>query len=364
MKLGNRGQMRVVEAMIACVILIIGISTTAYFSSVFTAEEGGEIEEAGQGVLCVLDNTDLIKQIIQNDVGWESKLKCLLETLLPPDTFYNLTLVSGLTGQPIAAVTNMIGQDPSLSLDAVSLQQITTISLPLARVEYRELDVILVIDRSGSMDDKEPGDQYSKFYYAKEAAMAFVGQLNASKDRVGIVSFAGDDDQYSDDDATLDSPLTNNLEEVKTVINNLRIIGPVARTNMGAGFAKANEEFMAHNRSGAICAVIFVSDGVANRPCPHYPMHTGDEPCPVAQQYARNESKKLSDNDVLIYTIGLGAETWRFDEQLLKDIQTSGYYYAPSGKDLMDIYMAIAQDLLFAVKYEIVVLTLTLVKAE
>lgn len=357
--------MRVVEAMVACVILIVGLSTTAYFSSVFTAVEGGDLEEAGQGVLQVLSNTDLIKQVIQNEGGWESRLRSLLKTLLPPDTFYNLTLMSGLRGQPIAVITNTLGQGPPSSQNAVSLQRIITVSLPLARVEYRELDIILAIDRSGSMNDKEPGDDYSKFYYAKEAAKAFVDQLNASKDRVGLVSFSGDNDNYSYDDATLESPLTNNFQEVKYKIGNLTTWW---RTNMGEPFIKASEEFMAYNRSSAIKVIILLSDGMANEPHFDEPSemhanHYGSTPCPVAQQYARNESKKVSDRGVLIYTIGLGADTYRFDEQLLKEIQTDGYYYAPSGEDLMDIYMAIAQDILFEVRYEIVILTLTLVKA-
>jgi len=352
MRLGNGGQMRVVEAMIACVILIIGLSATTYFSGIFTTEEGGDVEEVGQGVLHVLDNTDLIKQIIQNEGNWESKIKTLLETLLPPDTFYNLTLVSGLTGQSFAVITNMMGHDSSLSLNAVSLQQVITISLPLARNEYRELDVMLIIDRSGSMNEKEYGDVYPKIYYAKEAAKVFVDQLNASKDIVGLASFS--------DGASLDSSLTNNFGEVKSKIDSLTASG---YTNMGGGINKANGEFSSHGREGTFWAIILVSDGMANRPCPHDPVCDPYVGCPYAREYTRNETQIASGMGVAIYTIGLGSNTSSFDEGLLKEIQTNGYYYAPSAGDLTDIYMAIAQDLLFTVKYEIVVLTLILVKA-
>jgi len=352
MKMGNGGQMRVVEAMIACVILIIGLSTTAYFSSVFTTEEGGDIEEAGQGVLHVLDSTDLIKQVILNEGDWESKLKSLLETLLPPDTLYNLTLVSGLTDQPIAVITNMMGQDPSLSLDAVSLQQVITVSLPLARIEQRELDVMLIIDRSGSMNEKEYGDPNPKIYYAKEAAKTFVDQLNASKDRVGLASFS--------DTASLDIALTSNFGQVKSKIDSLTVSG---YTNIGGGVNKANAEFSSNGREGTLWAIILLSDGMANRPCPHVPTCDPYKGCDYARDYARNESHTASEMGTVIYTIGLGSDTKSFDEGLLKEMQTNGYYYAPSGQDLMDIYMAIAQDLLFAVKYDIVIITLTLVKA-
>jgi len=363
--------MRIVEAMIASIIIIVGISTTSHFASVFTTKEGGDLEDDGQRVLSVLDNTDLISDIIDNEGNWKSKLRTLLETLLPIDTFYNLTMVSGLTGQPIGEpVTNAEGQDLSSSRDAVSLQQVVTISMPPARIAQRELDVILAIDRSDSMNDTEPGRQHCKFYYVKEAAKAFVDQLDPTKDRVGLVSFSGDNDSYSDDDATLEWPLTNDFQQVKSTIENLTIGG---RTNMGEAFVKADGEFMAQNRSSAVQAVIFLSDGMANEP--HFEEaleihanHTGDTPCPLAQQYARNESERVKYRGVIIYTIGLGAETTDFDEQLLIEIQTDeirtdGYYYAPLSEELTDIYRAIAEDLLLDVRYDFVVITLTLVKA-
>jgi len=96
--------------------------------------------------------------------------------------------------------------------------------------------------------------------------------------------------------------------------------------------------------------MILLSDGVANRPYNET----------YAKEYARSQAEIAA--GVIIYTIGLGDPSY-FDEELLKEIQTNGYYYAPSAEDLTDIYLAIAEDLLFIVKYEIVVLTLTLVKA-
>jgi hypothetical protein len=344
-KLDNSGQMRIIEAMIACVILIFGIFATSYFSSVFTTVEGGELEESGQSVIHVLENTDLIKQIVQNESNWESKLKSLIGTLLPPGTLYNLTLASLLTSQTFAAVTNIQEQSISPNLDAVSIQSVITISLPLTRVEQKKLDVMLIIDRSTSMS------QENKIYYAKQAATTFIDQLNSSRDRVGLVSYS--------DTATLNSILTDNFQYVKTQINSLF---PYGYTNIGEGVKKSNDEFLAHNRTDALHAMILLTDGVANRPCPHSPPHVTTT-CPVARQYALDESIISQSRDILIYTIGLGSNKSDFDEDLLKDMQTNGYYYAPSGEDLEAIYMAIAQDLLFAVKYDIVVMTLTLIKA-
>ena len=340
MKLGNRGQMRVVEAMIACVILIVGLSATTYFSNVFTTEEGGDLEEVGQNILHVLDNTDLIKQIIQNEDNWESKLKSLVKTLLPPDTSYSLTLVSGLTGQPIAAITNMMGQGSPSSLNAVSLQRIITISLPLTRIEQKELDVMLVIDRSGSMNQTYKGK--TKITWTQEAAKAFVSQMDATKDRVGLASFATE--------ATLDIGLTSNFQQVDSAIDSLRAVG---ERNMGDGIEKANQEFASDGRGSSTWVMILLSGGVANRPYNET----------YAREYALSQAEIAEGLGVTIYTIGLGDPS-RLDEGLLKEIQTNGYYHAPSAEDLMDIYKAIAEDLLFAVKYDIVIIKLTLVKAK
>ena len=345
MKLDNRGQMRVVEAMIACVILIVGLSATTYFSNVFTTEEGGDLEEVGQNVLHVLDNTDLIKQIIQNEDNWESKLKFLIETLLPPDTSYSLTLVSGLTGHPIAAITNMMGQGSPSSLNAVSLQRIITISLPLTRIEQKELDVMLVIDRSGSMNQPYRGK--TKITWTQEAAKAFVSQLDATKDRVGLASFATE--------ATLDINLTNNFQQVNSAIDSLTAEG---ERNMGDGIGKANQELASDGRSGSTWVMILLSGGVANRP-----LYNGNENETYAREYALSQAEIAAGLGVVIYTIGLGDPRY-LDEGLLKEIQTNGYYPAPSPEDLMDIYTAIAEDLLFAVKYDIVIIKLTLVKAK
>ncbi|MEM2110816.1 MAG: vWA domain-containing protein [Candidatus Bathyarchaeia archaeon] len=358
--------MRIIEAMIACAILIFGIFATSYFSSVFTTEEGGDLEEAGQSVIHFLSNTDLIKQIIQNETNWDSKVRSLITTLLPPGTFYNMTLVSGLSGQFLADPICNMEELSTLNLDVVTLQQVVTVSLPLTRTVERNLDVIFIIDRAHSMREKEPGDEYSKYYYAHRAIAAFAEKLNATKDRVGIVSFSGNNNAFpNDNDATLDLPLTSNISQVDSTLNKIQTTWN--RHDFGYAFKLAYDEFNDNGRSEATRAVIFLSDGVCNDPWfnedgNEHAKHKFEIPCPVAQEYARNESRKVSELGVLIYTIGLGANTTCFDEPLLKEIQTNGYFYAPSGKDLMGIYDAIVKDLLFEVKYDIVILTLTLVK--
>jgi len=345
--------MRVVEAMIACIILVVGLSAAVYISSVYSVAEAQGLEETGLNILHVLDDSTVIQKILNNESGWESELRGLIETLLPPDTFYSLSLFSAVTGQPIVeAITNMIGQEVSEGSDVVTLRDVATVSFPTLKRDSQKIDAMLIIDRSGTMTQKKPGDKYSKIYYAEEAAKAFVDQLNMSKDRVGLASFATD--------ATLNMQLTNNSAQVKNAINALVASG---WTNMGGGIEKSNDEFNSSGRSDALFAMILLSDGCANRPCPHSPQHSTT--CPYAREYALNESDEAKNTlGVVSYTIGLGANTSDFDPELMMDIASSEflYYYAPSAEDLMDIYTVIIRDLSFRVAYDMVLLQLTLVR--
>ena len=97
--------------------------------------------------------------------------------------------------------------------------------------------------------------------------------------------------------------------------------------------------------------MILLSDGRANRPI--------DEE--YAREYALNKSKIAQEKGIRIYTIGLGAKD-DLDEELLKEIQTDGYYYSPSAEDLEEIYTAIAEDLIYEVEHDIVVIKVTLLK--
>jgi len=360
----NIGQMRVIEAMIACIILIMGIYVTSYFSNVYMVEGGSELKEIGKSVVKIFESQGLVKKVAQVIQGGNasdaeklrSELKSLVESLLPPETFYMLKISSEVTSRSFLSLTN-IAEENETFMDKISLQQMVTVSFPAIIIQYREskIDVILIIDRSGSMNEKEPGDPYPKIYYAKEAAMTFVDLMNATRDRVGLVSFS--------DTATLDCGLTSNFTLVKNKISRLTTGG---YTNMGEAVEKANNEFAVHNRTDAILAIVFLTDGLANRPCPHHPKHVYTT-CPYARSYVLNETRKAKDNGILIYTIGLGADTRSFDENLLREIQTNGYYYAPSGTKLKEIYGTIAKDLLtlaFSVDYDIITITLTLARAK
>ena len=62
----KRGQMRVIEAMIACIILLAGLSAAVSFSSMYTIGEAGELEKVGMNILHILDASTVIERILKN----------------------------------------------------------------------------------------------------------------------------------------------------------------------------------------------------------------------------------------------------------------------------------------------------------
>ena len=335
--------MRIVEALITCIILITGLSASIYLSTVYTAVQSGSVKTVAADILNVLDGGCVIERIVNNQSSWETEIRGILENLLPPDVFYTLTVASAVTGDAVGEITNLPGGDASSNMDSVSIERIVTISLPLSRNVTIPLDVMLIMDTSGSMNDKLPGDTKTKLYGTKQAAKIFIDQLNSSRDRVGLVTF--------NTNAYLKAHLTSDFASVKSQIEGLSAGG---YTNIGDGISYGTQEFDDYGREdGTIWVMILLSDGKANRP-------DNEE---YARTYALGKADEAESKDIRIYTIGLGAKT-DIDEDLLKEITANDgkYYYAPSTEDLTDIYTNIAQDLAFMVRYDVIVLQLTLMK--
>jgi len=342
MSRNNKGQIRIFEAMIACALLIVGLSAAIYISNVYTVMEIGNIERVATNISNILDNTDLLERVVNNDTRWRSELRGLIENLLPTDTFYNLVFRSASTSEVFGEVSNLASWSPTSNVDSVSIERTVTMSLPFSEAVYLPLDVMLVMDVSGSMNDKLPGDAMTKISGTKQAAKLFIDNLDPSKDRVGIATFSTT--------ATLKTPLTNDFTAAKSEIDKLSANG---YTDIGDGIATATGEFGLHGRGNStVWVTILLSDGMANRP-------TGVN----ATEYALDKAAEAADLGIRLYTIGLGAKT-DIDEALLSQIVANGgkYYYAPSASDLADIYTRIVQDLVFDIKCDFVVIELTIMR--
>jgi hypothetical protein len=266
----------------------------------------------------------------------------------------------------------------------------------------KPIDVMMITDRSGSMLSDNP----DRMVAAMDAAILFNTKMNNNQDRVGLVSFgdpSGDGgwaklapawsggawdwnhvygsyywvyrDNYYDWDeshwnyqttsdhhqyvlnhypgspknygtaqyAFVDLPLTGNpITNKATVDAAITGMVPSGGTPMREGLYRGLKEIIDHPRTGAVSAVILLTDGDWN---------TGGDPEGGAGATSFPEIGTGSaiqwaiDHDIRIYTIRLGSSG---NEADLQDwaTKTGGFYrHAPTPTDLADIYRDIAEDL-------------------
>jgi len=193
-------------------------------------------------------------------------------------------------------------------------------------------DIMLVLDKSGSMNDNG-ADPPQPITDAKEAAKIFI-QKTQIVDKVGIISFA------TNASASPEQILTQNKDQAISAVSNVVISTPdnEQHTNIGDGIQKALDEIQTRGRKRAKKAIILLTDGVASRPLD--PTFTqGSYP----EHYALLQAQKVKDEKISLYIIGLGNN---LNESFLKEQLASSenhYYKAASSDQLAEIYSEIAQ---------------------
>ena len=233
------------------------------------------------------------------------------------------------------------------------------------------IDVILVMDRSTSMADSMSG--HTKLYYAQNAAKTFVTQMDQSKDRIGVVSYAG----YTSGTGThTDISLSHSQTGVNTAINSLNANGATETREA----LKQSIDLMKANPNpdpNAKQAIILMTDGNFNWKGSPIAMGTakdssynsystsniettnflwysglgcsvGSNSCTLTNQ---NLSIYASNNNIRLYMISFTANPSDFDPKATSAMQimanaTGGFYaYAPDSATLNQIYTKIAGEL-------------------
>ena len=189
------------------------------------------------------------------------------------------------------------------------------------------VDVSLVVDRSGSMNDD--GDVPPEpLTTVKEAAKVFIESLS-DQDQISVVSFATE--------GSLDSRLTTNSVTAQNAISSV-VIGPDENnqhTNIFDGLMVAHNELVSEkDNPNASNVIVLLTDGIASRPLdPNNPSHAEDS--------AIDFSNQIKQTGTEIYTIGLGEN---INNDFLKTIATGQQYFytAPTRDDVQAIYEQIA----------------------
>ncbi|MFH1890496.1 MAG: SdrD B-like domain-containing protein [Candidatus Kuenenbacteria bacterium] len=181
----------------------------------------------------------------------------------------------------------------------------------------------------------------SKINSAKDAANSFLDNMG-DNDQSALVSFASD---ISD---PIDQLLTNVHTLTKSAVSNLI---PEGSTNIGdaigAGITELGSE-RANPQSTKV--MILLTDGKANKmidPDTGEPIGPGHDEWQPAVDYALDKANEAAGLGYKIFTVGLGEEG-QINASMLQDIADitgANYHHAPNGSNLKDIYDDISQEI-------------------
>jgi Mg-chelatase subunit ChlD len=236
---------------------------------------------------------------------------------------------------------------PLVGIDLVELSVHSIASLS-------DLDVVIVIDRSGSMDDDTPvrdcwwtpTSSCSNYYYrryhpecskecepppdkqpftqAQDAAKSFVDLLKGNYDQVAVASYS------TTETAPIVQQLTDDFNAAKAAID--AVPDPNGYTCIGCGIAQAHAELTSgRQRASTVKMMLVLSDGMANRPENQGP------------SYARSTAQAAGNEGIVIHTISLGDT---LDRALMQELAGYGQgmeFYAATGEDLATVYEEIAK---------------------
>ncbi len=188
------------------------------------------------------------------------------------------------------------------------------------------VDVVLVLDRSGSMREED------KIGQAKSAASEFVGRLS-SQDQAAVVSFATEASNPPD------QSLSDKKDRLKAAIAATDIhTDGLQYTNIADGLRRAVDELATQrHREDSRPIIVMLTDGIPTRPTD--PMKKDDTA--YAEKAAFNAAQSAKSQGITLYTIGLGSD---LNIKLLQDMATKPeqFYQAASGAELSTVYQKIS----------------------
>ncbi|WP_068783800.1 IPT/TIG domain-containing protein [Paenibacillus phocaensis] len=193
-------------------------------------------------------------------------------------------------------------------------------------------DVILIIDRSGSMASSYgPNNGEDKMKNAREAAKGFIDLVDFSKHRVGIIDFATNV-KYKD--------LSTNPTELKQYVDGIQADGSTY-TNLAIEKAR---QLLSNHRPDAQPVIILMTDGQA-----------------TDTQKALEQAAIAKNEGIVFYTIALLLKTedpvTSAPNLLMKDMATTAHHhhFVLGSVGLAEIYAAIVQEIGVASAYDVLV---------
>lgn len=251
------------------------------------------------------------------------------------------------------------------------------------------LDIVLVLDASGSMDDSMGNrDSTKRIDALKAAANAFVDEIaNANEGvsdanqqhRVAVVKFAGNGTEHIGNDTYWSGGYKYNYSQRMlgltactqdgkgTITSRINAIKPAGATRADEGMSQAKKALDDNPRPGAKTVVVFFTDGTPT---------TSNEFSESVANRAVSTAKALKDGGTTIYTVGIqnganpsvGPDSWgatdenkflhavssnypaatEYDELGARATDSDFYKTATNADDLKDVFSGISQDIVSA----------------
>lgn len=179
-----------------------------------------------------------------------------------------------------------------------------------ATVERRDTDLVVILDRSGSMR----GD---KITYARAAVRELVGQLDGS-DRFALVT-------YSDDAKQTIALGTATAAAKRSWISTIDGVQANGYTNMSGGMDLALDLVEGQRLPGRAARVVLISDGLPN---------LGD---PSPEGLVRR-AQRAPRGDYVLTAVGVGEDFNEFLMSSLADAGTGNYHFLANGGNLAKVF--------------------------
>lgn len=245
--------------------------------------------------------------------------------LLPAKDIEVVATVFNDAGDPVTASQTIVDEIAPRSTENIVFTWPNSIAKTVKSCVI-PTDVAVAIDLSGSMNN-DGGEPPEPVTSALAAAAEFVQALQ-EKDQVAVVTFATE--------AGVETELTHLHGAVANGILGLTIdpASETGYTNTVSALKAAQDELNSerHN-TDARRVLVLLTDGL--------PTAADDEDV-IAKAIAK--ARELSDDNIEVYAIGLGAGV---DQQFITDIttDTTNAYFAPTADELKNIYAEITASL-------------------
>jgi len=253
------------------------------------------------------------------------KLTALLILFISTFSPYSASATS-LQGSDLVSVSKSINKT-SLVRGAQEVADVTLTvkGTPQESTFVQPNDVILIIDKSGSMADD------NRLAAAKAATKEFLDLIDTTKHRVGIVDFSASSSSYQ---------LSSDIDAAKAYVDKIQLGGG---TNTGDAIRQATS-MLASKRAEAQPTIVILTDGEAN--------NTSD---------ALASSQVAKDAGIIFYSIALLAPnedpSLSAPNDLLRNMATSAdhHHFVLGSVGLPEVYRQIVEEIGLASAYNVVI---------